>query len=72
MKLINRLSKMVSKTQLPILPLSDIPTLKFSAKINIAAEQVFLLTPLSFCIVNLKPVFPGHVLVIPREKDNMT
>ncbi|GAP86109.1 putative bis(5 -adenosyl)-triphosphatase [Rosellinia necatrix] len=28
--------------------------------------QVFLTTPLSFALVNLKPLLPGHVLVCPR------
>ncbi|KAK4463710.1 HIT-like domain-containing protein [Cladorrhinum samala] len=29
-------------------------------------SQVFLRTPLSFALVNLKPLLPGHVLVCPR------
>ncbi|KAM4056780.1 HIT domain-containing protein [Hirsutella rhossiliensis] len=29
-------------------------------------KQVFLTTPLSFALVNLKPLIPGHVLVCPR------
>ncbi|KAI1335567.1 hit domain-containing protein [Xylariaceae sp. FL0016] len=29
--------------------------------------QVFLTTPLSFALVNLKPLLPGHVLVCPRR-----
>lgn len=29
--------------------------------------QVFHLTPLSFALVNLKPLLPGHVLVSPRR-----
>ncbi|TGJ78889.1 hypothetical protein E0Z10_g9876 [Xylaria hypoxylon] len=28
--------------------------------------QVFMTTPLSFALVNLKPLLPGHVLVCPR------
>ncbi|KAI0418110.1 HIT domain-containing protein [Xylaria grammica] len=28
--------------------------------------QVFMATPLSFALVNLKPLLPGHVLVCPR------
>ncbi|KAI0425545.1 HIT domain-containing protein [Xylaria sp. FL1042] len=28
--------------------------------------QVFLTTPLSFALVNIKPLLPGHVLVCPR------
>ncbi|KAI1176974.1 HIT domain-containing protein [Nemania sp. FL0916] len=31
-------------------------------------SQVFLLTPLSFALVNLKPLLPGHVLVCPRAR----
>ncbi|KAL8447745.1 hypothetical protein Emag_004206 [Eimeria magna] len=34
----------------------------------IPANQIFLLSPLSYATVNLKPVLPGHVLVIPRRK----
>lgn len=30
-------------------------------------EQVFYQTPLSFALVNLKPILPGHVLVSPRR-----
>lgn len=29
--------------------------------------KVFHLTPLSYALVNLKPLLPGHVLVIPRR-----
>lgn len=30
-------------------------------------DQVFHLTPLSYALVNLKPLLPGHVLVSPRR-----
>lgn len=30
-------------------------------------SQIFHTTPLSFAIVNLKPLLPGHVLVCPRR-----
>lgn len=30
-------------------------------------KKVFHLTPLSYALVNLKPLLPGHVLVIPRR-----
>ncbi|KAJ4291733.1 Dinucleoside triphosphate hydrolase [Kalmusia sp. IMI 367209] len=30
-------------------------------------NQVFHLTPLSYALVNLKPLLPGHVLVSPRR-----
>lgn len=30
-------------------------------------SQVFLQTPLSFALVNIKPLLPGHVLVCPRR-----
>lgn len=30
-------------------------------------KQVFYSTPLSFAIVNVRPVLPGHVLVCPRR-----
>eukprot|EP00793_Prasinoderma_coloniale_P004828 PRCOL_00000589-RA len=34
---------------------------------DIASTQVFHVTELSFALVNLKPVVPGHVLVAPRR-----
>jgi bis(5'-adenosyl)-triphosphatase len=40
--------------------------LKFGA-FAIQASEVFYLTPLSMGLVNLKPVVPGHVLLIPRR-----
>ncbi|KAK7509310.1 HIT-like domain-containing protein [Phyllosticta citriasiana] len=30
-------------------------------------SQIFHLTPLTFALVNLKPLLPGHVLVCPRR-----
>lgn len=30
-------------------------------------QQVFHITPLSFALVNIKPLLPGHVLVSPRR-----
>lgn len=30
-------------------------------------SEAFCLTPLSLCLVNQKPLVPGHVLVIPRR-----
>ncbi|KIW03178.1 uncharacterized protein PV09_05405 [Verruconis gallopava] len=33
----------------------------------VVTNSVFHLTPLSFAIVNLKPILPGHVLVSPRR-----
>lgn len=35
--------------------------------IALPASQVFGMTSLSFCSVNLKPFAPGHVLVLPRR-----
>eukprot|EP00240_Pyramimonas_obovata_P007076 CAMPEP_0118936010 /NCGR_PEP_ID=MMETSP1169-20130426/15954_1 /TAXON_ID=36882 /ORGANISM="Pyramimonas obovata, Strain CCMP722" /LENGTH=160 /DNA_ID=CAMNT_0006879099 /DNA_START=298 /DNA_END=780 /DNA_ORIENTATION=- len=32
-----------------------------------ASEQVFASTELSLALVNLKPVVPGHVLIIPKR-----
>jgi bis(5'-adenosyl)-triphosphatase len=32
------------------------------------STQVFYTTPLSFALVNLKPLLPGHVLVSPRRR----
>ncbi|KAK7695335.1 hypothetical protein QCA50_002526 [Cerrena zonata] len=34
------------------------------------SRQVFYRTPLTFAIVNLKPIVPGHVLVIPTRVVN--
>ncbi|KAJ5123950.1 uncharacterized protein N7515_007775 [Penicillium bovifimosum] len=33
----------------------------------IVTPQVFYTTPLTFALVNLKPILPGHVLVSPRR-----
>ncbi|KAJ5753487.1 uncharacterized protein N7511_007640 [Penicillium nucicola] len=33
----------------------------------IVTPQVFFQTPLTFALVNLKPILPGHVLVSPRR-----
>ncbi|ORY11311.1 HIT-like domain-containing protein [Clohesyomyces aquaticus] len=33
----------------------------------VVTSQVFHLTPLSFALVNIKPLLPGHVLVSPRR-----
>ena len=30
-------------------------------------HQIFHTTPLTFALVNLKPLLPGHVLVVPRR-----
>ncbi|XHG02246.1 hypothetical protein AWENTII_005603 [Aspergillus wentii] len=34
----------------------------------LVTSQVFHLTPLTFALVNLKPILPGHVLVSPRRR----
>ncbi|KAF9734360.1 hypothetical protein PMIN06_011796 [Paraphaeosphaeria minitans] len=39
--------------------------IKFGA--FVVTNQVFHLTPLSYALVNLKPLLPGHVLVSPRR-----
>jgi len=36
-------------------------------KFDVDRRQVFFATPLSLAIVNLKPLVPGHVLLIPRR-----
>ncbi|KAE8387537.1 HIT-like domain-containing protein [Aspergillus alliaceus] len=33
----------------------------------VVTSQVFHITPLSFALVNLKPILPGHVLISPRR-----
>lgn len=47
------------------------PPLSISSPIHFGkftvTASVFHLTPLSFAIVNLKPILPGHVLVSPRR-----
>ena len=43
--------------------------LNFGPKILIQPEQVFLQTANCFATVNLKPVAPGHVLVIPKWRE---
>jgi len=35
---------------------------------NTSPTQVFHITPLSFALVNLKPLLPGHVLVCPARR----
>ena len=40
---------------------------QFSSKIHIPPQHVFYETPLSFAFVNIKPVVPGHVLVVPKR-----
>ena len=47
--------------------LSPLPkeAVKFGA--FVVTSQVFHLTPLSYALVNLKPLLPGHVLVSPRR-----
>lgn len=35
---------------------------------KIDAKDVFYTTPLSFVMVNLRPVLPGHVLVVPKRE----
>lgn len=42
------------------------PTFKFG-KLTIPLTQVFLASPLSYGLVNLKPIRPGHVLVASRR-----
>eukprot|EP00633_Aureoumbra_lagunensis_P001822 CAMPEP_0197291696 /NCGR_PEP_ID=MMETSP0890-20130614/18279_1 /TAXON_ID=44058 ORGANISM="Aureoumbra lagunensis, Strain CCMP1510" /NCGR_SAMPLE_ID=MMETSP0890 /ASSEMBLY_ACC=CAM_ASM_000533 /LENGTH=273 /DNA_ID=CAMNT_0042764975 /DNA_START=33 /DNA_END=851 /DNA_ORIENTATION=- len=39
----------------------------FFGKFKIDSSQVFYATPLTYTLVNLKPLVPGHVLVIPRR-----
>ncbi|KAK2740736.1 hypothetical protein FQN57_005968 [Myotisia sp. PD_48] len=34
----------------------------------VVTQQVFYLTPLSFALVNIKPLLPGHVLVSPIRR----
>ena len=33
--------------------------------------KIFLTTPLTYAIVNLKPLSPGHVLVCPRRRSGV-
>lgn len=43
------------------------PTFGFGPKIQLAASQLFYASPLTVATVNLKPLCPGHVLVVPRR-----
>lgn len=38
------------------------------AQERLSQKQVFYKTPLSFCLVNLKPLLPGHILVCPLRR----
>jgi hypothetical protein len=40
---------------------------QFGSKIHIPPSHVFYETSLSFAFVNIKPVVPGHVLVVPKR-----
>jgi bis(5'-adenosyl)-triphosphatase len=42
-------------------------TLPFSDRIGISRETVFFATKLSIAFVNISPLVPGHVLVVPRR-----
>lgn len=46
------------------------PSLHPTCPQNLSADttQVFHITPLSFALVNIKPLLPGHVLVSPLRK----
>lgn len=48
------------------MPPLNIPTPVHFGKFTVT-NSVFHLTPLSFALVNLKPILPGHVLVSPRR-----
>ncbi|KZT51041.1 HIT-like protein [Calocera cornea HHB12733] len=43
------------------------PTARFHFSTFDVTRQVFLHTRLSYGLVNLKPIVPGHVLVVPRR-----
>lgn len=47
------------------MPLTLSQTIRFGT--FVVNPQVFHITPLSFALVNLKPLLPGHVLVCPRR-----
>jgi bis(5'-adenosyl)-triphosphatase len=53
----------------PSSPYLTHPSLPHSANCQLSRltqnSQVFYRTPLSFCLVNLKPLLPGHILVCP-------
>ncbi|KAF2714245.1 HIT-like protein [Pleomassaria siparia CBS 279.74] len=46
-------------------PLAKDAVIKFGS--FVVTNQVFHTTPLSYALVNLKPLLPGHVLVSPRR-----
>ena len=41
--------------------------LSFGPKITIPGEHIFYQSALSAAFVNLKPIVPGHVLVVPKR-----
>lgn len=47
------------------MPLNIQQTIHFGT--FVVNPQVFHITPLSFALVNLKPLLPGHVLISPRR-----
>ncbi|BFZ23458.1 hypothetical protein BsWGS_26497 [Bradybaena similaris] len=53
-----------SESQTSTIPPDDCSNYQFGL-IKITSNQVFYRTPLSFAAVNIKPVVPGHVLVVP-------
>lgn len=59
--------KTASKPQTPFInmPLILNKTIHFSK--FVVNSQVFYVTPLSYALVNLKPLIPGHVLVCPQR-----
>lgn len=52
-------------TKDPTIPGTPQPSTQ--ANSSLYSKQVFHQTPLSFALVNLKPILPGHVLVSPRR-----
>ncbi|KAK4171795.1 HIT-like domain-containing protein [Triangularia setosa] len=61
----------MSTSQQQTQPLSTTASLSRQQTIHFGpypiTSQIFLLTPLSFALVNLKPLLPGHVLVCPLQ-----
>ena len=48
----------------PAFPLQEI---KFGPKILLSPDQIFFESSLSYGVVNLKPIVPGHVLIISKR-----
>ncbi|OAX83203.1 hypothetical protein ACJ72_02437 [Emergomyces africanus] len=59
---------LISKNPIYFGPFLVTPQASLEKKPSLDSTHVFYITPLSFALVNLKPLLPGHVLVCPRRR----